>query len=137
MPSFSESTTVAAPPEEVWKMLYDPARFPDWWAHVARVESGVPGAASDYTVYTTAQPDTPTPQRLETVHEDHRVVVSCLVTDLRFDWQLEPLDGGTGTRISAHVEIPEDKADQLDAERTATTISLGRLATLALSSTTS
>jgi uncharacterized protein YndB with AHSA1/START domain len=134
MPSFSDSTIVAAPPEEVWKILYDPARFPDWWTHVARVESV---AASDYTAYTTAQPDVPTPQRLETVYEDRRVVVSCLVTDLRFDWQLEPLDGGTATRISAHVDIPEDRAHHLDAERKATIISLNRLARLALSSTTS
>ena len=137
MPSFSDSTTVAAPPEEVWKILYDPTRFPDWWAHVARAESGDPDAASDYTIDTTAQPDFPTPQRLETVHEDRRVVFSCLVTDLRFDWRLEPLDGGGATQIGVHVDIPEDKAHYLDAEREAITISLSRLATIASSSTTS
>jgi uncharacterized protein YndB with AHSA1/START domain len=134
MPAFSDSTTVAAPPEEVWKILYDPARFPDWWAQVVRVESGDPGAASDYTI---ATPDFPTPQRLETLHEGHRVMVSCLVTDLRFDWQLEPLDGGTATRISVHVDIPEDKGDYLDPEREAITLSLSRLATLASTPTTS
>jgi uncharacterized protein YndB with AHSA1/START domain len=137
VPSFSGSTTVAAPPEEVWKILYDPARFADWWAHIAWVEPGGSGAVGDYTISTTAQPDFPTPQRLETVHEDRRVVFSCMVTDLRFDWRLEPLDGGTATRISVHVDIPEDKAHYLDAEREAISISLSRLATLAFSSTTS
>ena len=135
MPSFSDSTTVAAPPEEVWKILYDPTRFPDWWAHAARVESGDPGAASEYTLDTTAQPDFPTPQRLETVHEDRRVVFSCLVTDLRFDWQLEPVGGGT--RIGVHVDIPEDKAHYLAAERESISLSLGRLAALASASATS
>ncbi len=29
MPSFQRSATAAAPPEEVWKVLYDPTRFPE------------------------------------------------------------------------------------------------------------
>jgi hypothetical protein len=50
---------------------------------------------------------------------------------------LEPLDGGTATRISVHVDIPEDKGDYLDPEREAITLSLSRLATLASTPTTS
>jgi hypothetical protein len=38
MPSFERSATAAAPPEEVWKVLYDPARFPEWWAGIETVE---------------------------------------------------------------------------------------------------
>lgn len=38
MPGFEESAVCRAPGEEVRKLLYDPARFPEWWVGVARVE---------------------------------------------------------------------------------------------------
>ena len=38
MPSFHDTATSPAPPEEVWKLLYDPSRFPDWWAGIGTVE---------------------------------------------------------------------------------------------------
>ena len=38
MPSFHDTANSAAPPEEVWKLLYDPSRFPDWWAGIGTVE---------------------------------------------------------------------------------------------------
>ena len=132
MPTFDDSTTVAAPPEDVWKILYDPARFPEWWTGVVPVEPGPePAEPGAYTVSATGQPDFPIPQPQQTVRQDRRVVISCLVTDMRFDWQLEPLDGGASTRIGAHVDIPEDVAHFLDAAREAVSLSLGRLATLA------
>ena len=31
MLEFEDSARSEAPPEEVWKILYDPARFTDWW----------------------------------------------------------------------------------------------------------
>jgi uncharacterized protein YndB with AHSA1/START domain len=47
MPTFDDATTTRAPVEEVWKLLYDPARFPDWWAGVATVEPSEEG----FTLY--------------------------------------------------------------------------------------
>jgi uncharacterized protein YndB with AHSA1/START domain len=135
MPSFYDSITAAAPPEDVWKILYDPARFPEWWAGVETVEPGAepadPDAAIGYTMYPAGQPDFPMPQRLQAVREDRRVVISCLITDLLFVWQLEPLEGGTATRISVHVDIPANEAHYVDSEREVITASLNRLATLA------
>jgi uncharacterized protein YndB with AHSA1/START domain len=32
MPSFADTGRSAAPPEEVWKLLCDSSRLPDWWA---------------------------------------------------------------------------------------------------------
>ena len=46
MPSFDDSTTTAAEPEEVWKALYDPARYPSWWVGWATVEPGDDGAGT-------------------------------------------------------------------------------------------
>ena len=135
MPSFHDSTSAAAPPEEVWKLLYDPGRFPDWWAGIDTVEPGAepadPDASVSYTIYLSERPDFPMPQRLQTVREDRRVVVSCLITDLRFAWQLESLEAGTATRISVHVDVPTREAHLLDTEREIITASLHRLATLA------
>jgi hypothetical protein len=58
-------------------------------------------------------------------------VISCLVSDLRFDWRLEPLDGGRATRISVHVEIPQAEAHRLGTQREVIAASLSRLAAVA------
>jgi uncharacterized protein YndB with AHSA1/START domain len=31
MPTFEDTTITSSAPEEVWKALYDLARFPEWW----------------------------------------------------------------------------------------------------------
>jgi uncharacterized protein YndB with AHSA1/START domain len=128
MPSFHDSTTSAAPPEEVWKLLYDPSRFPEWWAGIESVEVLGDGG---YTMYPDGYPDFPMAQLLDTQREQQRVTVSCLVSDLRFDWRLEP--SGAGTLITVDVEIPEGEAHRLDTQREKIGASMRRLAELAAS----
>jgi uncharacterized protein YndB with AHSA1/START domain len=127
MPTFDQSAVAAAAPEEVWKLLYDPARFPEWWAGVGSVEPA--GDAGDYTMYPEGYPDFPMPQALETSQENGAVKVSCLVSDLCFEWRLRP--SGSGTEISVHVEIPDHEAHRLDAQRDIIRQSVLRLAELA------
>lgn len=132
MPSFHDTTTTPAPPEEVWKILYDPSRFPEWWVGTETVrsdEGGRDDAERRYTMYPQGYPDFPMPQVLRTSREDGRVAVSCLVSDLLFEWRLEPV--GAGTRISVAVEIPEREAHRLDGQREVIAASLARLAELA------
>ncbi len=130
MPIFDDETTTTAAPREVWKILYDPLRFSDWWSGFASVAAGdASGGRGDVTVYPDGYPDFPMPQIVETRAVDRRVVVSCTVSDLVFDWRLEPLD--PGTRISVHVEIPEKEVARLATQREVVTTSLGRLAELA------
>ena len=128
MPSFHDAVDATAAPEEVWKLLYDPSRFPDWWAGIGSVEPG--GGEGSYTMYPEGYPDYPMAQLLDTVRENQRVTVSCLVSDLRFEWGLEPLDGGAGTRISVDVEIPETEAARLAGQRETIRTSLANLAEL-------
>lgn len=128
MPSFHDSADAHAPPEEVWKLLYDPARFPDWWAGIGNVEAGEDGG---YTMYPEGYPDFPMAQMLSTAREAQRVTVSCLVSDLRFEWRLEPLDGGASTRIAVDVDIPDAEAKRLESQRETIRASLGNLAELA------
>jgi uncharacterized protein YndB with AHSA1/START domain len=126
MPSFHDTTTTSAPPEEVWKLLYDPARFPDWWAGIETVELEREGR---YTIYPEGYPDFPMAQLLDTAGDQQRVTVSCLVSDLRFEWRLEP--DREGTRITVDVEIPEAEAHRLDGQRETISTSMKRLAALA------
>jgi uncharacterized protein YndB with AHSA1/START domain len=131
MPEFRDATTTAAPPEEVWKILYDPSRFPEWWVGLETVETEDSDSGDErrYTMYPDGYPDFPMPQVLRTSRDEGRVVVSCLVSDLRFEWRLEPAD--EGTRITVEVEIPESEAHRLDGQREVIASSLVRLAELA------
>ena len=130
MPEFEDHARSDASPEDVWKLLYDPGRFPDWWAGVGSVE---PGQAGGYTMYPDGYPDCPMPQQLQV--SGSGVKISCLVSDLVFEWRLAPLDGGAATSITVHVEIPEAEAHRVDAQRDVISRSLSRLAALAAEET--
>jgi hypothetical protein len=68
-------------------------------------------------------------QVLETSRHERAVRVSCLVSDLRFAWRLEP--AGMGRWITVDVEIPEAEAHRLDGQRGVIAGALRRLAALA------
>jgi hypothetical protein len=129
MPSFHDIAQTSAAPEEVWKLLYDPSRFPEWWAGIATVEVG-DNEDGRYTIYPDGYPDFPMAQLLDTAREQQRVTVSCLVSDLRYDWLLEPLGIDAGTRISVEVEIPEAEAARLNEQKRMIRASLANLAEL-------
>ncbi len=126
MPSFHDTTRSSAEPEDVWKLLYDPSRFPEWWAGIETVDVTGDG---EYTIYPVGYPDFPMAQLLDTERTEQRVTVSCLVSDLRFDWRLEPQ--GEGTLISVDVEIPNAEAHRLDTQRELISRSMRQLAALA------
>ena len=131
MPSFDDAATTAAPVEEVWKILYDPSRFPEWWAGVGSVQDPrASGDGTDYTMYPDGYPDFPMPQTLRTSAAGHRVIVSCLVTDQVFAWTLEPrVDAGTTIRV--HVDVPDADARRLADQQAVIAASLQNLARLA------
>jgi uncharacterized protein YndB with AHSA1/START domain len=133
VPDFHDARDADAPPEEVWKILYDPHRFPDWWAGIETVDTSPEREGGDkgtLTLYPDGYPDFPMPQDVETSREDRTVTISCLVSDLRFRWRLEPVDGDR-TRISVDVAIPEEEASRLATQRDAIQRSLAKLAELA------
>ena len=127
MPTFDDSTQTPASPEDVWMLLYDPVRFPEWWTGIA---STVPGDDGDYTMFVDGYPDFPMPQAMDAQPHDRRVTISCMVSDLVFQWYLQPADGG-GTIISVHVDIPEAEAERLEMQRNVIESSLRRLGKLA------
>ena len=129
MPTFDDATTTTAPVEEVWKLLYDPARLVEWMDGIERVEPHGTDGKGDVTIWPDGYPDFPMPQNLRTDADGKRVTISCLVSDLVFAWQLEPVEDGT--RISVHVAIPDEEAARLDDQRAAIAASLRALADLA------
>ncbi|GAA4446180.1 SRPBCC family protein [Actinokineospora soli] len=124
MPHFADRAHSAAAPEDVWKLLYDPTRFPEWWAGVGTVERADPGS---YTMYPDGYPDFPMPQTLTTA--PGCVAISCQVSDLRFEWRLRP--DGTGTEITVDVELPSREAHRLPTQRDLIHRSMLALAALA------
>jgi uncharacterized protein YndB with AHSA1/START domain len=126
MPGFEERVDCRAPAEEVWKLLHDPARFGEWWQGWERVEPGTEGRVRRYDA---RWPDFAYPSEVSTRREDGRVVVSCLLSDIRHEWVIEP--AAEGCRVCARVELPETEAGRLADQRRDVTASLARLVAVA------
>lgn len=129
MPSFDNHILVRAPLEDVWKLVHDPTRYPEWWTGIGSVDEADPDG---YTLYPEGWPDYPMPQRLRTSSADGRVTISCLVSDLEYRWHLTA--DGERTRVEVHVDIPEAEAHRLDVQTAAIASALARLADLASTS---
>jgi uncharacterized protein YndB with AHSA1/START domain len=125
MPAFALTARIPAPVEEVWKLLHDPSRFPEWWEGIETVR---PGPDGGYTIWPAGYPDFPMEQRLEAAGPG-RVTVSCLVSDLVFRWQLR--EAGEATEIDVEVEFPEHEAHRLPEQRRLLGRSIRALAALA------
>ena len=126
MPGFTLTATAASPVEEVWKLLFDPTRFPEWWAGIATARVAEAGA---YTIWPDGQPDYPMPQLMRADRGAGRVAMSCKVNDIEFSWQLA--ENGDGTGSTVRVVIAPASAHQLDRTRELLAASLPTLAALA------
>ena len=126
MPGFTLSADCRAPVEEVWKLLFDPARFPEWWIGIETVRIDEPG---DFTIWPAGYPDFPMPQKLRADQADERVTISCQVFDIEIVWQLA--ESGVGTSIHVNFTLPERQAHRLDQQHQVIEESLRRLTALA------
>jgi uncharacterized protein YndB with AHSA1/START domain len=127
MPGFILTDTAAAPVEDVWKLLFDPSRFPEWWAGIETVRVGAEG---DLTVWQHGYPDFPLPQYLRADPATGRVTMSCQTFDVDVSWQLA--EQGEDTRITVTADIPADLADLVGVlEREVAAASLTALVRLA------
>jgi hypothetical protein len=104
MPGFTLSARCYAPVEEVWKLLFDPARFPDWWVGIETVRKDSP---DEFTQWPTGYPDFPMPQKLRVDQANERVTISCQVSDIDVVWQLA--EAGMGTSITVTSACPSTK----------------------------
>lgn len=109
MPSFADTVRSPATRADLWNLLTDVSRLPEWWA------AGANGF--------------PRPQLVEPARDGERVVISCLVSDQRFELRLE--DEEDGTRIDVLADVPDTEAARLDQHRETVRRSLLRLAEVA------
>ena len=101
-------TLVSAPPEEVWRVVSNPARLPAWWPSVSRVEDASPEAWTKVLMspggkavradYTRVEADEPV--RLVWRHEVEESPFERILSASTTEIMLEPSDGGTLVRIS-------------------------------------
>jgi uncharacterized protein YndB with AHSA1/START domain len=112
VPEFTITAICRSPAEEVWKLLYDPHRFSEWWAGTVRVDDVEDG---NVTRFTAEWPDFAYPTRVTTRTDGRRVVISCLLSDIVQEWTLDPDPAGCGVRL--HVAIPDEEAARLPVVR--------------------
>ena len=124
MPAFDLSSVCRAPALDVFGLLHDPSRIADWWSGTDRVETDRQGRV---TRYAAAYPDFPYP--LGVSRRGDAVTISCLLSDIRYEWRLRPHDAGCA--VSARVEVPEAEAHRLESQRAEVGDSLARLVRLA------
>lgn len=131
MPAFDDTAVIDSPPEEVWKLLHDPGRMPEWMEGIGTIaDVRAADGGADFTMYPEGYPDFPMAQQVRTSGDHRRVTVSCLISFLEFEWTLEAAHDER-TRLAVHVELPEEEAHRLDDQRAAVRASLERLATVA------
>jgi hypothetical protein len=123
MTGFELVATCRAPAVEVFKLLHDPSRFPEWWVGMDRVEAGEDGL----TRYMSEWPDFAYPTSIS--RKDGVVTISCLLSDIVHEWRLEPRDPGCAVRV--RVELPDSEAHRVDAQRDEVGGSLAGLVALA------
>jgi uncharacterized protein YndB with AHSA1/START domain len=126
MPEFEVEARCRSSAIEAWKLLYDPARFPEWWAGMARVETGDGELIERYME---AWPDFAYPTQVTHHADGTRVVVSCLLSNIVHEWSLTPAPEGCVVHV--RVELPASEAHRLEAVRAEVAPSILRLVELA------
>jgi hypothetical protein len=128
MPVIEAEALVAAPAEEVFKVLHDPTRHPEWWVGVDTIE-GVRRRddALRFSVRSRDYPGIRLEQRQEPL-AGGGIVMTCLRYGIHFRWQLIP--EGDATRVHARVEIPEQSRELTEGYRAKIPASLERLTAL-------
>ena len=101
-------TLVPAPPEEVWRVVSDPARLPAWWPSVSRVEDASPEAWTKVMLspggkavradYTRVEAEKPT--RVLWRHEVEESPFERILSASTTEIAMEARDDGTLVRIS-------------------------------------
>lgn len=117
-----------APALEVFKLLHDPSRFPDWWEGMERVEATA-GSADEVRRFMSQWPEFAYPTRLSHTGADGGVRISCLLSDIVHDWRIEPDPDGCVVRVS--VELPAAEAAREGSQRGEAAASLRNLVALA------
>jgi uncharacterized protein YndB with AHSA1/START domain len=116
MASWKQEALIDAPVGEVWEMLSDPARAPEWTEDVIDVTGGPArieiGSTFDVTSRGPLGLKGTTPFRVEEVDEMRELKMQCQVTGFYSHWLLTEAQGGTFTELELGVEPIEGRGIQ-------------------------
>ena len=119
---FEEEAICRAPALEVWKLLQDPLRYPEWWDGLVDAQPTPDGL----TRWMGALPGVPIPTRVDLRRQAGGVVIRCEVTGIVHVWMLEPAREGCRVRLRAAVPAGE-RERWLDQQHAEARASLPRL----------
>jgi uncharacterized protein YndB with AHSA1/START domain len=128
MAAFAMHATCRAPAIEVFKLLHDPSRFPEWWEGMDRIE-GADGPRDDVRRFMSEWPDFAYPMEVSPPGADGAIRISCLLSDIVHEWRIEPHAEGCVVRVA--VELPEAEEGRKEAQRAEVGGSLRALVALA------
>ena len=109
MSSWREQTQVDAPIGEVWDLLCDPSRAPEWAESVIAITGGparieTKGALYDVSARGPLGLRATTPFKVTEFEEMREVKMQCQVTGFYTHWLLTEAQGGTFTELELGVE---------------------------------
>jgi uncharacterized protein YndB with AHSA1/START domain len=128
MADFEERAVCRAPAIEVFKLLHDPSRFPEWWEGMDRVE-GTPGSGDGVSRFMREWPDFAYPMEISHQAAEGAISISCLLSDIVHEWRIAPHPEGCVVGVA--VELPEAEAGRAEAQRAEVGGSLRNLVALA------
>lgn len=128
MCDFTLRAACRAPAIEVFKLLHDPSRFPEWWEGMDRVE-GAGGPRDEVRRFMREWPDFAYPMAVSHPGADGAIRISCLLSDIVHEWRIAPHAGGCA--LSVRVGLPAAEAAREGAQREEVRGSLRNLVALA------
>ena len=128
MPGFELRAVCRAPAIDVFKLLHDPSRYPDWWEGMDRIESAT-GRPHEVRRFMSEWPEFAYPTALSHAGAGGGVTISCLLSDIVQEWRIAP--HADGCAVGVIVELPEAEAGREGAQREEVGGSLRNLVALA------
>jgi uncharacterized protein YndB with AHSA1/START domain len=106
--SWKQEALIEAPVEEVWALLVDPSRYPEWSSDVVKV-TGAPaqievGSTLDITARGPLGITRTTPYRVEELEDLREIKMQCQVSGFYSHWVLTEARGNTFTEVELGVE---------------------------------
>lgn len=113
MPSWRQQALIEAPVTEVWEMLCDPMRAPEWAEDVVEVTGEPVKIEKGSTYLVTGRGPLglkgTTPYRVEELEDMRELKMQCQVSGFYSHWRLTDAQGGTFAEVEMGVEEIEAK----------------------------
>jgi uncharacterized protein YndB with AHSA1/START domain len=113
MASWKQQALIDAPVAEVWELVSDPARGPQWSEEVIAV-TGAPtkiekGSIIEMTSRGPLGIKATTPFKVETLEDMHEIKMQCQVSGFYSHWILTDAQGGTFAELELGIESLDHK----------------------------